>query len=145
MRTVALFSIVVDDYDRAIRHYCHDLGFELVSDMDEGRKRSVVIRPAGAPAGATGIVLARASDDEQRSRIGNQTGGRVGFFLHTDDFARDHAAMGAAGVHFHEDPRHEIYGTVAVFEDAYGNLWDLLQPADEPDDDGVVATPSATS
>lgn len=139
-RTIALFSIVVDDYDRAIRHYCDDLGFDLVSDVDEGRKRFVVVRPTGAPAGATGIVLAEASGDEQRSRIGNQTGGRVGFFLHTNDFTRDHAAMIAAGVRFHEEPRHEIYGTVAVFEDAYGNLWDLLQPAE-----GTVTTPSTTS
>ena len=90
VRTVALFSIVVDDYDRAIRHYCQDLGFELVTDIDQGRKRFVIIRPAGAPPGAAGIVLAEASDDNQRSRIGNQTGGRVGFFLHTDNFARDH-------------------------------------------------------
>ena len=129
VRSIALFSIVVDDYDRAIRHYCDDLGFDLVEDRDEGRKRFVIVRPAGAPSGATGIVLAQASDDEQRSRIGDQTGGRVGFFLHTNDFARDHAAMTAAGVHFREEPRHETYGIVAVFEDAYGNLWDLLQPA----------------
>lgn len=130
VRTVALFSIVVDDYDRAIRHYCQDLGFELVTDIDQGRKRFVIIRPAGAPPGAAGIVLAEASDDNQRSRIGNQTGGRVGFFLHTDNFARDHVAMTNSGVKFHEEPRQEPYGTVAVFEDAYGNLWDLLQPAD---------------
>ncbi len=129
-RSVALFSIVVDDYDRAIRHYCDDLGFELVADVDQGRKRFVIVRPVGAPAGATGIVLAEATDDDQRSRIGSQTGGRVGFFLHTNDFARDHAAMTAAGVRFHEEPRHEIYGVVAVFEDAYGNRWDLLEPAE---------------
>ncbi|MBT5140943.1 MAG: VOC family protein [Acidimicrobiaceae bacterium] len=130
VRTVALFSIVVDDYDRAIRHYCQDLGFELVTDIDQGRKRFVIIRPAGAPNGAAGIVLAEASDDNQRSRIGNQTGGRVGFFLHTNNFGSDHAAMAKAGVRFHEEPRQEPYGTVAVFEDAYGNLWDLLEPSD---------------
>jgi catechol 2,3-dioxygenase-like lactoylglutathione lyase family enzyme len=130
VRSVALFSIVVDEYDLAIRHYCDDLGFELVADVDQGRKRFVVVRPAGAPPSASGIVLAEASDDAQRARIGNQTGGRVGFFLHTNDFERDHAAMTAAGVRFHEEPRHEIYGTVAVFQDAYGNLWDLLEPID---------------
>ncbi|MDG1410273.1 MAG: VOC family protein [Acidimicrobiales bacterium] len=130
VRTVALFSIVVDDYDRAINHYCQDLGFELVTDIDQGRKRFVIVRPAGAPPGAAGIVLAEASDDNQRSRIGNQTGGRVGFFLHTNNFGRDHAAMTKAGVRFHEEPRQEPYGTVAVFEDAYGNLWDLLEPSD---------------
>ncbi|NEC51633.1 VOC family protein, partial [Actinospica acidiphila] len=75
------------------------------------------------------LLLARAAGEEQRARVGDQTGGRVGFFLHTDDFARDHARMTAAGVTFLEEPRHEPYGSVAVFQDLYGNRWDLLQPA----------------
>jgi uncharacterized glyoxalase superfamily protein PhnB len=130
VKNIALFSLVIDDYDRAIRHYCDDLGFELAADVDQGDKRFVIVRPSGAPDAGVGIVLAKASDDAQRTRIGDQTGGRVGFFLHTDDFDRDHAAFQAAGVRFHEDPRHEIYGIVAVFEDAYGNFWDLLEPAE---------------
>ena len=83
------------------------------------------MRPAGAE---TGVVLAQADTAEQRAAVGNQLGGRVGFFLHTDDFARDHARMTTAGVHFHEDPRHEPYGIVAVWEDPWGNTWDLLEP-----------------
>jgi uncharacterized glyoxalase superfamily protein PhnB len=83
-----------------------------------------VVRPAG---GGAGLLLARADGPSQRARVGDQTGGRVGFFLHTDDFARDHARMTAAGVQFREHPRHEPYGTVAVFEDLYGNTWDLIQ------------------
>lgn len=83
--------------------------------------------PPGAPAG-TGLLLARAKNASERASVGAQTGGRVGFFLHTDDFARDHARMTAAGVRFLEEPRYEPYGTVAVFEDLYGNKWDLLEP-----------------
>lgn len=125
MRRIALFSLLVTDYDEAITFFVDVCGFDLVEDRDEGTKRWVVVRPAGAE---TGIVLARADRDAQRRRIGDQLGGRVGFFLHTDDFARDHARMTAAGVHFREEPRHEPYGIVAVWEDPWGNPWDLLQP-----------------
>ncbi|MFF5184629.1 VOC family protein [Streptomyces sp. NPDC000345] len=129
MAHIALVTLVVDDYDEAIRFYTDALGFRLVEDAPrpEGA-RWVVVRPGEGQEG-TGLLLARAKGDAQRARIGDQTGGRVGFFLHTDDFARDHARMLAAGVTFLEEPRHEPYGSVAVFQDLYGNRWDLLQPA----------------
>lgn len=126
MSRVALVSLLVPDYDEAIAFFVDVLGFELAEDRDEGRKRWVVVRPPGAE---TGLALARADSPAQREAMGNQLGGRVGFFLHTDDFARDHARMTAAGVRFHEEPRHEAYGTVAVWEDPWGNTWDLLEPA----------------
>jgi catechol 2,3-dioxygenase-like lactoylglutathione lyase family enzyme len=129
MSRIALVTLVVDDYDEAIRFYTEAVGFRLVED--EARpdgSRWVVVRPGGHQEG-TGLLLARAKDDAQRSRIGDQTGGRVGFFLHTEDFAGDHARMSAADVTFLEEPRHESYGSVAVFRDLYGNRWDLLQPA----------------
>lgn len=126
-RRIALFTLVVDDYDAAIAFYVDALGFELREDTPRGEgKRWVVVAPPGAE---TGILLARADGDAQRARIGDQTGGRVGFFLQTDDFRRDHTAMTAAGVRFLETPRVEAYGTVAVFADPYGNKWDLLEPA----------------
>ncbi len=126
-RTIALVTVVVDDYDRAIAHYTGDLGFALLEDTPlSGGKRWV--RVAAHADDATALLLAKASDDAQRARIGDQTGGRVGFFLQTDDFARDFAAMTARGVEFLEAPRHEPYATVAVFRDAYGNQWDLLEP-----------------
>jgi catechol 2,3-dioxygenase-like lactoylglutathione lyase family enzyme len=129
MRRLALVTLVVDDYDEAIRFYTEALGFRLAEDVPRpDGSRWVVVEPGGDRA-ATGLLLARAKDEDQRTRVGDQTGGRVGFFLHTDDFARDHARMTAAGVTFLEEPRHEPYGTVAVFEDLYGNRWDLLQPA----------------
>jgi len=124
---IACFALVVADYDDAIDFYVRKLGFELLEDTDMGDgKRWVRVAPRGAQ---TAILLARAVDDEQRAAIGHQTGGRVGFFLHTDDFARDHASMLAHGVRFLEEPRHEAYGIVAVFEDLHGNRWDLLEPA----------------
>jgi len=124
---IACFALVIADYDEAIDFYVRKLGFELREDTDMGGgKRWVLVAPRGAQ---TAILLARAVDDEQRAAIGRQTGGRVGFFLHTDDFARDHAAMTAHGVRFLEEPRHEPYGIVAVFEDLHGNRWDLLEPA----------------
>ncbi|MFE3034992.1 VOC family protein [Streptomyces canus] len=130
MRRVALVTLVVDDYDEAIRFYTEALGFRLVEDTPRpDGSRWVVVRP-GDREGGTDLLLARAKDEAQQDRVGNQTGGRVAFFLHTDDFARDHARMGAAGVTFLEEPRHEPYGSVAVFQDLYGNRWDLLQPAD---------------
>ncbi|GAA2515319.1 VOC family protein [Streptomyces levis] len=129
MRRIALVTLVVDDYDEAIRFYTEALGFRLAEDaLRPGGSRWVVVEP-GAPGAGTGLVLARADGAAQSARVGDQTGGRVGFFLHTDDFARDHARMTAAGVTFLEEPRHEPYGTVAVFQDLYGNRWDLLQPA----------------
>ena len=116
------------DYDEAISYYCGVLGFELVEDTSlGGAKRWVVVQPGGMGSGA--LLLARAASDEQRARIGDQTGGRVFLFLETDDFAADHARYLAAGVRFVEPPRTEPYGTVAVFEDAFGNRWDLIEPA----------------
>ncbi|MFJ3623140.1 VOC family protein [Streptomyces iakyrus] len=129
MRRIALVTLVVDDYDEAIRFYTDALGFRLVEDAPRpDGSRWVVVEP-GTPGTGSGLLLARAKGDVQGARVGNQTGGRVGFFLHTDDFARDHARMAAAGVTFLEEPRHEPYGTLAVFQDLYGNRWDLLQPA----------------
>ncbi|AMW08501.1 extradiol dioxygenase [Streptomyces qaidamensis] len=129
MRRIALVTLVVDDYDEAIRFYTDALGFRLVEDAPRpDGSRWVVVEP-GVRGTGTGLLLARAEGDVQAARVGDQTGGRVGFFLHTDDFARDHARMAAAGVTFLEDPRREPYGTVAVFQDLYGNRWDLLQPA----------------
>ncbi len=125
-RRIALTTLVVADYDEAIAWYTGALGFSLLQDIDQGDKRWVVVGPADGNAAA--LLLARASNDEQRARIGNQTGGRVGFFLNTDDFWRDHAAMTARGVTFLETPRDEVYATVAVFRDLYGNTWDLLEP-----------------
>lgn len=130
MSHIALVTLVVRDYDEAIAFCTRALGFVLAEDTDRGDgSRWVVVRPSGAADGGTGLLLARAKDDAQLARVGGQTGGRVGFFLYTEDFARDHARMTAAGVRFLEEPRHEPYGSVAVFEDLYGNRWDLLQPA----------------
>ncbi|MBB3612251.1 VOC family protein [Rhizobium sp. BK602] len=125
-QSLFLITLVVDDYDRAKTFYCDALGFDCLQDeaQPEG-KRWVVVKPKDGEGAA--LLLAQAADDRQRAAIGNQTGGRVGFFLRTDDFARDHAAMLARGVHFLEEPRHEVYGTVAVFSDPYGNTWDLIQ------------------
>ncbi|GGY33938.1 VOC family protein [Streptomyces djakartensis] len=129
MRRIALVALVVDDYDEAIRFYTEALGFRLVEDAPRpDGSRWVVVEPGPAGMGP-GLLLARAKGEAQAARIGDQTGGRVRFFLHTDDFARDHDRMAAAGVTFLEEPRHEPYGTVAVFRDLYGNRWDLLQPA----------------
>lgn len=130
MADIGLTAVVVRDYDEAIAYYVGVVGFELVEDTAlGGGKRWVVVRPAG---GRTGILLARAVTPHQEARIGNQTGGRVGFFLYTDDFERDHALMRERGARFVESPRHETYGTVAVFEDLYGNRWDLIQPVATP-------------
>ncbi|MFE0626551.1 VOC family protein [Streptomyces sp. NPDC058864] len=129
MSRIALVTLVVRDYDEAIAFYTGALGFELAEDEPRpGGSRWVVVRPPGGGAGS-GLLLARAKNDAELSRVGDQTGGRVGFFLHTEDFAGDHARMRAAGVTFLEEPRHEAYGSVVVFQDPYGNRWDLLQPA----------------
>ncbi|MFF4188684.1 VOC family protein [Streptomyces sp. NPDC001691] len=130
MPHIALITLVVRDYDEAIDFYTRALGFELAEDTDRGDgSRWVVVRPRGTGDGAVSLLLARAKDEAQRASVGAQTGGRVGFFLHTEDFKGDHARMLAAGVRFLEEPRHEPYGSVAVFEDLYGNRWDLLEPA----------------
>ena len=125
-RRIALSALVVPDYDAAIRFYVGLLGFALVEDTDLGNgKRWVVVAPF---PGASGLLLARAAGERQRASVGNQTGGRVAFILETDDFARDHASMRAAGVAFEEEPRSEPYGTVAVWRDPFGNRWDLIEP-----------------
>lgn len=124
---IAHITIVVDDYDEAIRFYIEKLDFTLIEDtVINPEKRWVLVAPKGT-AGCS-LLLAKAADDEQRSRIGNQTGGRVSLFLYTDDFWRDYEAMLSRGVNFIREPKTEPYGTVAVFEDLYGNLWDLLEP-----------------
>lgn len=144
MRHIALVTLVVDDYDEAIGFYTRALGFRLVEDTPRpDGSRWVVVAP-GPEQHGTGLLLALAKDAEQRARIGDQTGGRVGFFLHTDDFARDHARMTAVGVTFLEEPRTEPYGTVAVFQDRYGNRWDLLQPAAPPRPPGPHHRPDQT-
>jgi catechol 2,3-dioxygenase-like lactoylglutathione lyase family enzyme len=123
---LSLTALLVRDYDEAIAFYVGKVGFTLTADTDQGGgKRWVVVTP---PGGQTGLLLARAVAPEQAARVGDQGGGRVMLFLETDDFARDHARMQAAGVRFAEAPRHEPYGSVAVFEDLYGNRWDLIEP-----------------
>jgi catechol 2,3-dioxygenase-like lactoylglutathione lyase family enzyme len=120
MRRIALVTLVVDDYDEAIHFYTEALGFRLVEDTARpDGSRWVVVAPDTGGHG-TGLPLARAEDRAQQGRFGDQTGGRVGFFLHSHDFARDHARMLAAGVTFPEEPRHEPYGSVVVFQDLYG-------------------------
>lgn len=123
---LANLTLLVRDYDEAIRYYVGTLGFELLEDTDRGQgKRWVRVAPAGA--GAPALLLAQAATYEQRAQVGNQAGGRVFLFLHTDDFAADYARYRTAGVAFLEEPRHEDYGSVVVFADLYGNKWDLLQ------------------
>lgn len=121
---LGLVSLIIPDYDRAIAFYCGKLGFRLTQDLDQGRKRWVTVQP---PGGGARFVLARAEGPEQIVAIGRQGAGRVWLFLQTDDFARDHAAMLAAGIPFEEAPRAEPYGTVAVWQDIFGNRWDLVQ------------------
>ncbi len=127
-QSLGLVSLVVGDYDEALEFFVGKLGFELVEDtyVPEQSKRWVVVSPPGATESR--LLLARASSAEQVSRIGAQTGGRVFLFLHTDDFWRDYERYKARGAEFVRPPRQESYGTVAVFTDLYGNMWDLLQP-----------------
>jgi len=144
-RKLACSTFLVQDYDEAIAFFVAKLGFVLVEDTPLGDgKRWVVV----SPGEGAGLLLAKAASGRQESRIGDQTGGRVAFFLHTDDFSRDHRTMTANGVRFIEVPRAEPYGTVAVFEDLYGNRWDLLEPtatdtsADAPNqNDGTTNVP----
>jgi lactoylglutathione lyase len=122
-------ALVVRDYDEALAFFTKALCFEILEDTSlGGGKRWVLVAPRGS--GGTSLLLAKAATPEQTSRIGNQTGGRVFLFLHTDDFWSDYRAMKERGVKFREAPREEAYGTVAVFEDLYGNKWDLLHLKD---------------
>jgi catechol 2,3-dioxygenase-like lactoylglutathione lyase family enzyme len=131
MQSISLVALVVRDYDEAIAFFTGTLDFRLVEDtyQPEQDKRWVVVAPPGSTG--THLLLARASTTEQERAVGHQTGGRVAFFLHTDDFWRDHDAYVARGVTFVRPPRVEPYGTVAVFEDLYGNRWDLVGPGHE--------------
>ncbi len=123
---IGYVSVVVRDYDEAIAYFTGTLGFNLIEDTDlGGGKRWVLVAPPGSTG--TALLLARAATAEQVSRIGNQTGGRVFLFLHTDDFSRDFNELKSRNVKFTENPRHESYGTVVIFEDLYGNRWDLIQ------------------
>jgi len=127
---IATVSLLVPDYDAAIAFYTGVLGFALCEDTPlGGGRRWVTVAPKGAGGRGCRLLLARAETPAQRAAIGRQTGGRVFLFLETDDFARDHAAFSAAGVHFREAPREEAYGRVAVFADPFGTLWDLIEPA----------------
>jgi catechol 2,3-dioxygenase-like lactoylglutathione lyase family enzyme len=128
---IANVSLLVRDYDEAISFFTRSLGFELIEDTPStdrnGRdKRWVLVAPPNSTG--TNLLLAQASNEEEATRIGNQTGGRVFLFLYTDDFWRDYRTMTAKGVKFIREPKNGPYGTVAVFEDLYGNRWDLLQP-----------------
>jgi catechol 2,3-dioxygenase-like lactoylglutathione lyase family enzyme len=127
-QSIGLVSVVVRDYDEAIAFYVGVLGFTLIEDtfVPEQNKRWVVVAPSGSEGSR--VLLARAANSEQQTRVGNQTGGRVFLFLYTDDFERDYRAYRARGVEFVRQPKDEPYGRVAVFADLYGNLWDLLQP-----------------
>ena len=124
---LSAIALVVRDYDEALDFYVGKLGFALIEDTNQSdTKRWVLVAPPGAKE--MRLLLAKADNPEQKTRIGNQTGGRVFLFLHTDDFQRDYEAYRAKGVRFLEPPRYEPYGTVAVFVDLYGNKWDLIQP-----------------
>lgn len=129
-QTLGYVALLIRDYDEAISFFTKKLDFVVVEDSPAtdryGRlKRWVLLAPRGSSG--TKLLLAKASNDEELSRVGNQTGGRVFLFLHTDDFRRDYAIMKARGIKFVREPRQDLYGTVAVFEDLYGNKWDLLE------------------
>jgi catechol 2,3-dioxygenase-like lactoylglutathione lyase family enzyme len=131
-QSIIHIALVVRDYDEAIDFYCRKLHFTLVEDtyQPEQDKRWVVVSPPGSSG--TSLLLARASTPEQAAFIGNQAGGRVFLFLSTDDFWRDYTEMLAAGIRFVREPKTAPYGTVAVFEDLYGNRWDLIQVNNQP-------------
>ena len=125
---LAHIALVVRDYDEAIQFYTAILGFELIEDTQlSDTKRWVIVAPKGSDG--CNLLLAKAANEEQASRVGNQTGGRVFLFLHTDNFGRDYEALQSKGVTFVRTPATEVYGTVAVFKDLYGNLWDLIEPS----------------
>jgi len=125
MNTLGMITIVVDEYDRAIEHYVDDLGFTLIEDTQlSPEKRWVVIAPGSQGAR---ILLAKAANSEQINAIGNSTGGRVGFFLYTDEFAQTYKSYLTRGIEFTETPRNEKFGQVIVFKDMYGNKWDLIE------------------
>lgn len=130
LQRIGLVSLIVDDYDDALAFFVGKLGFILVEDtiVPEQSKRWVVVAPPGA--NESRILLAKASTENQKSHVGSQTGGRVFLFLYTDDFWRDYERYRARGIVFMREPKTEPYGTVAVFKDLYGNLWDLLEPND---------------
>jgi catechol 2,3-dioxygenase-like lactoylglutathione lyase family enzyme len=131
-QSLGYVALVVRDYDEALAFFTQALGFTLIEDTPlEGDKRWVLVRPANSVGSS--LLLARAVTPEQESRIGNQTGGLVFLFLHSDDFWPDYRQMTARGVKFREQPRQESYGTVAVFEDLYGNKWDLLELKKKPE------------
>ena len=126
---IAHIALVVDDYDEAIQFYTKKLNFILKEDtVLSETKRWVVITPPGS--GGCSLLLAKAANDDQKTRVGNQTGGRVFLFLHTDDIERDYKNMKEQGISFVREPAPEEWGTVAVFKDLYGNLWDLVEPSD---------------
>jgi catechol 2,3-dioxygenase-like lactoylglutathione lyase family enzyme len=131
MQRLSTLSILVPEYDAGIAFFVGQLGFNLIEDTDQGHKRWVKVAPKGAE---TAFLIAKATTPEQIAAIGNQGGGRVWLILETDNFARDHAAYVAAGVAFEEAPRHEPYGTVAVFADPFGNRWDLIEFSGAADD-----------
>jgi uncharacterized glyoxalase superfamily protein PhnB len=125
MNTLGMIAIVVDDYDQAISHYVNDLGFALIEDKEmTSEKRWVVVAPSKEGAR---ILLAKAANDQQRSAIGNSTGGRVGFFMYTTNFMETYETYESRGIEFIEQPRQELYGQVVVFKDKYGNKWDLIE------------------
>ena len=127
---IAHIAIVVNDYDEAIKFYTEKLHFDMVEDTQLSEtKRWVLVRPKGSNECC--LLLAKAANDEQRSRVGNQTGGRVFLFLHTDNFERDYQNLLDHQIEIVRQPQREEYGTVAVFKDLYGNLWDLIEPAGE--------------
>jgi len=125
MNTLGMIAIVVDDYDSAIAHYVHDLGFTLIEDSTlSPEKRWVVVAPS---VNGARILLAKASNEVQSAAIGNSTGGRVGFFLYTTEFTQTFESYTSKGIEFIEEPRKEAYGQVVVFKDKYGNKWDLIE------------------
>jgi catechol 2,3-dioxygenase-like lactoylglutathione lyase family enzyme len=127
LKKIACLSLLVPDYDEAIEYYTRVLGFELIEDTDQGGgSRWVTVAPSRE--NETALCLVRAATPIEKQAIGAQCGGRVLLIYHTDDFTRDYTRMQAAGVEFEEEPRHELYGNVAVFRDRYGNRWDLLEP-----------------
>ena len=130
-QSLGLVSLVVQEYDEALAFFVGKLDFELVEDkpIPEQNKRWVVVKPPGSNGCC--LLFARASTIEQTSRVGNQTGGRVFLFLYTDDFSRDYNRLRSRGIKFIREPKEEVYGTIAVFKDIYGNQWDLLQPSSD--------------